>query len=96
MEFEPQSEDQEAGLTLLQDEGYNYQFLIGSENGAKNACACIQVEQGEKMLLKSCVLPEQGRWYMTIRGQAEYYNFYISSEEGSQELFYEKAPAAKF
>lgn len=93
MEFEPQSEDQEAGLALLQDEGYNYQFLIGSENGAK-CLRLYQVEQGEKMLLKSCVLPEQGRWYMTIRGQAEYYNFYISSEEGSQELFYEKAPAA--
>ncbi len=41
--------------SLLQDEGYNYQFLIGSENG-RNACACIRVEQGEKMLLKSCVL----------------------------------------
>ena len=93
MEFSPKSDDREAGLALLQDEGYNYQFLVGYKNG-KRCLRLYKVEKGMKTLLKSTEISASDRMYLTVRGQAEYYNFYFSSEEGSQELFYEKAPAS--
>lgn len=86
MEFTPHSVDA-AGLVLIQDDRYNYQFLISSSKEKKEDTYAISVYQTENgsisLLYETNILNPQKRFYLAVRGTENSYQFYYGKKEHS-------------
>ena len=79
MEFDPQSDGEEAGLLLTQNERFSY-LLVKERFDGVNRLACWQILNGKRTLAASVEVPD-GRIYLGIEGRPGAYSFYWGMAE---------------
>lgn len=79
LEFEPHTENEEAGLVLTQNERFAY-LLVKTRAAGQSVVNCYCIENGRRVLRASAVCGT-GRIYLTIEGGEGTYDFYYGSRE---------------
>lgn len=84
LEFLPEQDWEECGISLIQDDRYHYNFVCGLKNG-KKVLRLYQVENMVKSMVKEVEIPE-GRIYLTVFCTGERYEFYYGKREDHMRL----------
>lgn len=94
LEFTPASDNEEAGLVLIQDDRFNYIF-VQTTRAKKPVLQLFKTEDGVRTLQKETALaakPE--RLYLAAQGNVTSYAFYYGTSEHTLCLFEENCPAS--
>lgn len=75
MEFIPHSENEEAGLALIQDDRYHY-ILTKTLKAGSPVLQLHQTKGGIKTLIQEMSLKSTDRLYLSVQGNTETYTFY--------------------
>lgn len=92
MEFMPQTETEEAGLALVQDDRFHYTFTLSKEN-EKNVLSLKETRKGITSLLKKMEVPSVKKLYLTIACDGLSYQFYYGDKEHTYHTFMEGVDA---
>lgn len=96
MDFAPESEKEECGLALVQDDRYHYLFLCGgTEKGTQDGrmLRLYRCEGNGRQLVEERKI-KPGRIYLTVFCTGETYRFYYGFREDQMEPFGEEQEAA--
>lgn len=93
MEFTPVTGQEEAGLSLIQDDRYHYSFVKSCQDTQpvlqlwKTECSC-------RTLIRELPLKPHSRLYLTLQGREDTYAFYYGYVEGELIPFAESQDAS--
>lgn len=93
MEFTPQSEYEEAGIVLIQDDRFNYIFVVGYDNGIR-VLRLFKTEFGIRTLLKTVTLNPVSRLYLSVQGNTDTYSFYYGYSDQEMLLYADNLDAS--
>lgn len=79
MEFTPSSDQEEAGLVLLQDDRFNYIFTKAKKDG-QMILRVAKTEHGVYSILKELPIKDTGRIYLSAQCNISSYAFYYGYE----------------
>lgn len=90
MDFSPLSENEEAGLALVQDDRYHYRYTVTQKNGCRTL-TLFSCSNHENSLLAETALSFSGRIYLTVTATEEGYHFYYGDDDQTLIPLYQKA-----
>lgn len=93
MEFNPEKELEEGGISLIQDDRYHYSLLAGLSNG-KKVLRLYQVEHGQKILVKEEEIQAERSIYLAVFCNGDMYHFYYGYSEQCMTLFMDQMKAS--
>lgn len=95
MEFTPQTDAEQAGMALIQDDRFHYLFTAGMKD-SKPVLQLWKTELAVPTLLHEVEIPmpDCSRIYLTAVGTHDTYGFYYGCQEDELITFYEGAPAS--
>ena len=82
-----ENETEEAGLVVMQNHRYHFQFLL-SKAGHRQQLKLYEVRDGQQKLLMAKEIEAVSRIYLGVLGAEENYSFYFGCQEKEKELFY--------
>ena len=80
MEFSPETDFQEAGLALVQDDRFHYLMTMRKKQG-KTFLQLWETRNGIRSLKKEQEIKESSRLYLSVQGHTDTYSFYYGYEE---------------
>ena len=80
MEFIPQTESEEAGVAILQDNRFNY-IMVVIEKDDELRLELHKTENGTRSLISSVPVKRNKRIYLSIQGNVTDYSFYYGYDE---------------
>lgn len=80
MEFIPQTESEEAGVAILQDDRFNY-IMVVIEKDDELRLELHKTENGTRSLISSVPVKRNKRIYLSIQGNVTDYSFYYGYDE---------------
>lgn len=80
MEFIPQTESEEAGVAILQDDRFNY-IMVLKEKDDELRLELHKTENGTRSLISSVPVKRNKRIYLSIQGNVTDYSFYYGYDE---------------
>lgn len=85
--FNPRSSKDLAGITLFQNEGYNFVLGVTRMDG-KQCVTLMRTEKGNSVLIASALLNQEGEGMvkLSVTGNGRYYGFYFSNEHDPMEI----------
>lgn len=86
MEFTPASENESAGLVILQDDRYNYIF-VKTKKAGREILQLWETRNGSMTLIKELPLGPSDKLYLAVQGNRSTYSFYYGSAEHDMHLF---------
>ena len=80
MEFVPDTDLEEAGIALVQDDRFNYQMTLGQKEN-RQFLRFWKTENGEKSLLAQREISPSKRLYLSVYGHTTGYSFYYGFDD---------------
>lgn len=93
MDFHPDSKNEEAGISLVQDDRYHYHFLLG-RRGRQTVLQLIEVRNSAVRILKESPVSAEHAIYLTVRANRTHYDFYYGTAPNQYLPFFLGADAS--
>src|SRR5690606_11412383 len=82
MDYKPKSENDLAGITALQNEGFNFVFGV-TKNGKKNYLVLKKTEKGNTKILASTEIDLDGKLQLRVEAEGDAYTFSYANDGGN-------------
>lgn len=93
MHFNPEGDNEEAGLVLIQDDRFNY-ILVKTSRDGQPVIRLYQTGGGLRSLLKETVLEKHDALYLSVTSHETRYDFHYGYSEHMPVDLYQGAPAS--
>lgn len=84
MDFIPQTDTEEAGLALIQDDRYHYRYTVTLIDGHR-MIQLTECRNSKETILEEIEVQNNGRIYLTVAANEEGYHFYYGYDDQTME-----------